>query len=81
MRFGAGTMPEFKPGDRVRSFDFPRHRDLTGPDAVFIEGTLVEVQDHNYVIKVEKAVWEGEEIEDSPPVVMPRIDSGAVEKI
>lgn len=49
-------MPEFKPGDRVRSFDFPRNRDLTGPDAVFIEGNLVEVQDHNYVIKVEKAV-------------------------
>jgi hypothetical protein len=27
-------------GDKVRSFDFPTHRDIEGPDACFIEGIV-----------------------------------------
>ena len=57
-----------KVGNRVRSFDFPRSRDLEGERACYVEG-IVEGFEHvegceRYKIRVERKVWAGEEVEN-----------------
>ena len=59
-----------KVGDRVRSFDFARDgrgKQLKGERACYVEGTIegfkrIEGCDR-YMIRVERKVWAGEEVE------------------
>ena len=54
-------------GSKIRSFDF-HSRDITGEDACYIEGEIVDIRWHNgcdrYVVIIEKQVFAGKE-EDS----------------
>lgn len=50
-------------GDKVRSFDFPTHRDIEGPDACFVEGIVEGFEGNHLVIKVTREVFEGEDLE------------------
>jgi hypothetical protein len=52
-------------GDKVRSFDFPKHRDIEGPDACFAEGFVEgfkKIGCTRFDIRVTRAVWEGKEV-------------------
>lgn len=83
----AHEFEEFRPGDRVRSFDFANppmgYRDLTGPRAYFVEGVIEAVGRfpdidpspcRHYKIRVERRVWAGEEVDDFPPYVYPPVN-------
>ena len=52
-------------GDRVRSFDFSEQRDLTGPRACYIEGTVIGFTRYEgcerYRIAVSRVVFQGED--------------------
>jgi hypothetical protein len=68
-------------GDRVRSFDFPsQYRELEGPDACYVEGTVRSIdppafQGH-YEVVVEVFVFKGkrERVEDGERFVYPPIN-------
>ena len=58
-------------GNRVRSYDFPRGehgRQLEGERACYVEGIVEDFKKlegcERYVIRVERKVWAGEEVED-----------------
>ena len=67
-----------KVGDRVRSFDFPRRRDVEGELACFVEGTVVGFEKHEgckrYKLQVRTRVFGGKPLADNgdgfvyPPV-------------
>ncbi len=65
-------------GDFVRSFDFPRHRDLDGPRSSYIEGRVVDFKDYEgckrYVIEVSRQVVGGKEIDARPRKVYPPVN-------
>lgn len=67
-----------KVGDRVRSFDFPdRWRDLTGPNACYVEGTVVGFASQDcrrYEIKVERHVFSGREMAGHAEFVFPPVN-------
>jgi len=72
----AGSAPVVEQGDYVRSFDFPdRSRDLAGPMASYVEGTVEAfVDEHDctrYMIAVEKTVRCGHVVENGPQTVFP----------
>ena len=58
---------EIKVGDRVRAFDYDC-RDLTGSEACYIEGIVVDivnegnVQEGRYAIKVDRDIWLGKDV-------------------
>ena len=58
---------EIKVGDRVRAFDYDC-RDLTGSEACYTEGMVVDiinegnVQEGRYAIKVERDIWLGKDV-------------------
>ena len=54
---------EININDTVRSFDFPAHRDIEGPDACFVEGIVEGFEGNHLVIKVTREVFEGEDLE------------------
>lgn len=75
-------------GDKVRSFDFPHHRDLTGSMACYIEGTVQPANSNfgpgHYAILVTRVVRGGVDctqdflsaaaFEEVPPMVFPPIN-------
>lgn len=58
------TNPEITIGTRVRSFDFPDDRQLTGERACYVEGEVTGFAEMDgcmrYVIRVERDVFGGE---------------------
>ncbi len=78
-------------GSKVRSFDFDS-RDITGEDACYVEGEVVDIQwdggCDRYVILVEKQVWGGVEESDNvgftvqPPVNgIPKLFGGVTDGV
>ena len=65
-------------GDFVRSFDFPHHRELEGERACYMEGRVVDFQDHQgckrYVIEVARCVFGGEERDAWPKRIFPPVN-------
>lgn len=56
---------DIKIGDKVRSFDFPAHRDIEGPEACFAEGVVEGFKTigcTRFDIRVTRSVWEGKEV-------------------
>ena len=65
-------------GDFVRSFDFPRHRDLDGDRACYMEGRVVDFKEvegcRRYVIDVERCVFGGTEREKFAKRIYPPVN-------
>ncbi len=57
---------EINVGDKVRSYDFPMHRDEDGETACYIEGEVTGIEWHEgcdrYVIKATRRVFAGKEV-------------------
>ncbi len=82
-------------GSKVRSFDFARNgrgRQLEGERACYIEGVVEGFKDlegcERYVIRVDRKVWAGEEVENPyrgnvyPPVNgTPKLFGGACDGV
>ena len=63
-----------KIGDKVRSFDFSHHRDISGKNAHYVEGVVVDIGNvlrmpgcTRYTIDVTARIWCGEREEDIDP--------------
>lgn len=63
-----------KIGDKVRSFDFSHHRDISGKNAHYVEGVVVEIGNvlgipgcARYTIDVTARIWCGDREEDIDP--------------
>ena len=65
-------------GDFVRSFDFKHNRDLEGDQACYMEGRVIDFEDHNgcsrYVIEVSRCVFRGKEEEAWPGRIYPPVN-------
>ena len=64
-------------GDKERSFDFST-QDLEGPRACYVEGTVERLEEQGgclrYVVKVDRQVFGGEEVDDGPEYVCPPVN-------
>ena len=65
------TLKQFKPGDKIRSFDFDS-KDLEGNNACYIEGVVEAITEHPvsgggryYKFKCTRKIFGGKEIKES----------------
>lgn len=69
---------DIKVNDRVRSFDFPFGRELTGEKACFVEGRVIGNKTIDgclrYVILVNREVWGGKEVAITRKTVYPPVN-------